>query len=221
MLTLFAAFLFLGHEDALPSAAQTQQTCQLHVWGARKSFPDNSKFAAPFALRGTYHADRSEPLSNINVTDPVLRLSRIADKDFAGYFAKNVPITVIRHSDLLDLSATKKSQKPISERSAGCHADLILSNLVDVEYPSHNTLGPVGAIIAAPAGLNMQITFRRFDASGKMVFSKKDGANGELKVPRSKWHIDPKASMTSIDDAVADGIRDFAKEHTINAQSTY
>lgn len=61
----------------------------------------------------------------------------------------------------------------------------------------------------APAGMNMKITFRRFDGQGRLIFAKRDGVNGDLAVPRSKWSDDQDAAIKAIDDSVANGVQKF------------
>jgi hypothetical protein len=212
------AILLLAGLPASAIAQTSADACELHVWGARKSFPANSKFAAPFALKGTFHADRSEPLANINVTDPVLRLSRIPDSSFDDYFGEGIRTEVIRHAETLDPSAALKSKVPLSPRSAACSGDLILSNIVDVEGPSQDP-GLLVSMLMAPAGMNMQITFRRFDASGQLVYAKRDGVNGSLMIPRSKWGVDQTKALAAIDESVANGVRDYAIEHLLEKKT--
>lgn len=193
-------------------AAAIPVSCELHLWGARKSFPENSRFAAPFALRGTFHADRSQPLANINIADPVLRLSRVPDSVFDGYFGAGVHINVIRHPELLHPKVAGKAKVPLSPRKAACNGDLILTDLVDIEGPSRDP-GFLAAAIMAPAGMNMQITYRRFGADDHLTYAKRDGVNGKLAIPRSQWGNDQVKSVEAIDASVADGIRAFATEH--------
>lgn len=214
MLTFFALAVLAEPEISAVNAAGAEQPCELHLWGARKSFPENSKFAAPFAIKGTYHADKTKPLANINITDPVLRLSRLSDDNFAGYFGKNVPIVLVRHADIIDPKSSAKTKAPLSFRSASCNGDLILSNLVDVEGPVDDP-GLMPGLLMAPAGMNMQITFRRFSDGGKLLFAKRDGVNGDLAIPRSQWANDEVNAVKAIDESVADGIRDFFKEHLV------
>ncbi len=194
--------------------------CELHVWGARKAFALDSKFAAPFAPQGSYHADEKQPLANINTMDPLQRLAAIDDNTFGGFFGEEVAVKVIRHSEMLDSKIAHKAKLPLAS-ATGCYGDLVVSDLVDIEYPDggEKRLGVLGAIIAAPAGLNMQISFRRFDGSGKAVFAKKDGVNGLLLVPRSSWQASTEAALASINAAAADGIRDFRDEHIARSES--
>ena len=194
--------------------AQEQAVCDLHVWGARKSFPADSKFAAPYAVKGTYHADRSNPLANINVLDPVLRLGRVSDSSFAGYFGEGTAVNVIRHEETLDPRLAAKAKAPLSGRAAACQGDLVLSDLVDIEFPmASQSRGLLTDLLMARAGMNMQITFRRFDASGKIIFSKRDGVSGPLVLARSQWTGDVAASVKAINDSVAAGLQLFVDEH--------
>lgn len=201
--------ILLAHMFAQVAHAEgTVQPCELHVWGARKSFPETSKFAAPFAIRGTFHADRSQPLANINVLDPVLRLSRISDRNFDGLFGTGVAVNVVRHSDPIDPNIAGSTKAPLSPSSAPCRGDIILSDLVDIEGPTRN-VGILAGLMMAPAGMNMKITFRRFDGQGRLIFAKRDGVNGDLAVPRSKWSDDQDAAIKAIDDSVANGVQKF------------
>ena len=192
-------------------AAVADKQCELHVWGARKSFPEGSKFAAPFAIKGTFNADRSQPLANINVLDPVLRLSRIADRSFDGLFGTGVAIKIVRHADQLEPNMAASAKAPLSPSSATCRGDLILSDLVDIGAPTQS-VGILAGMLMAPTGMNMKITFRRFDGHGNLMFAKRDGVNGDLAVPRSKWANDQEAAVKAIDDSVADGVQRFAKK---------
>jgi hypothetical protein len=221
---LAAAAVALSGQAAISADSPPVKTgdalCELHVWGARKAFAPDSKFAAPFAPRGTYHADQKQPLANINTMDPLQRLAAIEDTIFDGFFGRGVAVKVIRHSEMLDPKTAHKAKLPLSS-ATGCYGDLVVSDLVDIEYPDggEERLGVIGAIIAAPAGLNMQVSFRRFDGNGKMVFTKKDGVNGLLTVPRSNWQASTETALASINAAAADGIRDFHDEHIARSES--
>ena len=208
MSIVLALTLFAASTDNSEAAANFDTQCELHVWGARKSFPETSKFAAPFAIKGTFHADRSQPLANINVLDPVLRLSRLSDHSFDGFFGNGVAVKVVRHSDLLDPKFAANTKSPLSPSSASCRGDIILSDLVDIEGPTRN-VGILVGLMMASAGMNMKITFRRFDGQGRLIFAKRDGVNGDLAVPRSKWSDDQDAAIKAIDDSVANGVQKF------------
>jgi len=200
--------------------AQEPAPCDLHVWGARKSFPADAKFVAPFAVKGTYHADRSNPLANVNVLDPVLRLGQISDSSFTGYFGEGTAVNVIRHQETLDPRRAAKATASLSGQVAACQGDLILSDMVDIEFPlKSQSQGLLTDLLMAPAGMNMQITFRRFDASGKMIFAKRDGVSGPLAVSRSQWASDVKAAVKSIDDSVAAGLQLFVEEHIVKKKA--
>ena len=200
------------------SGTREQAVCELHVWGARKSFPADAKFAAPFAVNGTYHADRANPLANINVLDPVLRLSRVDDASFAGYFGEGVAVNVVRHDQTLDPKQAQRATTPLSGQSAACQGDLVLSDLVDIEGPMTGQ-GLLPDLLMAPAGMNMQITFRRFDASGRLVFAKRDGVNGPLALTRSQWPNDAEAAVQAIDDSVSAGLQLFVEEHIVKKKA--
>jgi hypothetical protein len=188
--------------------------CELHVWGARQSMPLSSKFAAPFAVKGSYHAKRSEPLSNINVLDPALRLSKLPDATFIDYFGSGVPVVMVRHADPVEPATVKKTKAPMSASTAACRGDLILSNLVDIEFPNGQPkVGILTATLMAPAGMNMVVDFRRFDGRGRMIFAKRDGVNGDLRISRSRWYDNSEDALAAIDESVADGIRRYAIKH--------
>jgi hypothetical protein len=206
--------------QALPASAEAggHVVCDLHVWGARKSFPADARFAAPFAVKGTYHADRANPLANINVLDPVLRLSRVDDSSFAGFFGEGAAVNVVRHAQTIDPKQAQGATTPLSGQTAACQGDLVLSDLVDIEGPM-TSRGLLPDLLMASAGMNMQITFRRFDASGRQVFAKLDGVNGPLALTRSQWASDAQAAVQAIDDSVAAGLRLFVEEHIVKKKA--
>lgn len=218
MAALLILSLLAAQATPLPSGAGEQALCDLHVWGARKSFSADARFAAPFAVKGTYHADRANPLANINVLDPVLRLSRVDDSSFAGYFGEGVAVNVVRHGQTLDPKQAQRATTPLSGQSAACQGDLVLSDMVDIEGPMASQ-GLLPDLLMAPAGMNMQITFRRFDASGRPVFAKRDGVNGPLALTRSQWANDAQAAVQAIDDSVAAGLQLFVKEHIVKKKA--
>ncbi|MEE4317980.1 MAG: hypothetical protein V2I74_13460 [Erythrobacter sp.] len=220
MPALLLLSLVAAQANPAPPQAGEQAVCDLHVWGARKSFPADARFAAPFAIKGTFHADRAQPLANINVLDPVLRLSRVDDASFAGYFGEGTAVNVIRHDETLDPKQAQRAAAPLSGQSAVCQGDLILSDLVDIEYPANRqSQGILTDLLMAPAGMNMQVTFRRFDASGKAIFVKRDGVSGPLAVTRSEWGKDAEAAVKAIDGSVAAGLQLFVEEHLVKKKA--
>ena len=194
-----------------PAAAQGE-VCELHVWGAVKIFPPGSKWVAVGAPVGSYDADRSNPIANANALDPLVRLKGVPDSAFDGYFGNSVPIRVVRHVDELDLETVKKARGPLSPRSAPCNGDVVISNLVDIEWPNGNSYPGLVALVMAPAGMNMKVSFTRFDESGKLVFRKRDGVNGNLQLKRADWASDPSKTVAALDAAVTDGIEAFGKK---------
>ncbi|MES2442704.1 MAG: hypothetical protein V4574_07720 [Pseudomonadota bacterium] len=212
MSAMLAWMALLGQEA--PPAAAAPAPCELHLWSAVKRFPPGSRFAGPAAPKGSFHADRAQPLANINVIDPDLRLSRVPDAAFDGLFGAGVPITVVRHRGALDPGTAKKAKAPLAPRAAACSGDLVLSDLYDIDYNGGDPpQGLLVAALAAPAGMNMRVTFRRFGPAGKLVYSKGDGVNGAMTVSRSHWFDDPAAAIVSIDESVAGGIRAFVAAH--------
>ncbi len=195
-----------------PAAAQGE-ACELHVWGAVKVFPPGSKWVAVGAPVGSYNADRGNPIANVNALDPLIRLKGVPDSAFDGYFGRDVAIKLVRHGDALDLETVKQARGPLSPRSAPCNGDVVISNLVDVEWPNGNSYPGLVALVMAPAGMNMKVSFTRFDGSGKLIFRKRDGVNGRLQLKRADWASDPSKTVAALDAAVADGIEAFGKKH--------
>lgn len=209
------ALVFASGVLALYGAPATAQgeACELHVWGAVKVFPPGSKWVAVGAPVGSYNADRGSPIANVNALDPLVRLKGVPDSAFDGYFGKGVTIKVVRHGDALDLETVKQAHGPLSPRSAPCNGDVVVSNLVDVEWPNGNAYPGLVALVMAPAGMNMMVSFTRFDESGKLVFRKRDGVNGKLQLKRADWASDPSKTVAALDAAVTDGIEAFGKKH--------
>lgn len=205
-----------GGEPATAPEAEPP-ACELHVWGAVKTFPAKSRFAAVAARKGTYHADRSNSVANINALDPAIRIRGVSDDAFAGFFGEGVPVRVIRHSENLDLKAAKKVRKPLSERNAQCHGDLIVSELGDIEWPNGapdpSTIGILEGALMAPAGMNLKVTFLRFDSAGSLLNRKRAGANGALRIKRAQWPFDPSATVRVLDLSVEEAIRAFGAKH--------
>jgi hypothetical protein len=209
------ALVFASGVLALYGAPATAQdeACELHVWGAVKVFPPGSRWVAVGAPAGSYNADRNNPIANVNALDPLIRLKGVPDSAFDGYFGTGVPIRVVRHGDALDLDTVKQAQGPLSPRSAPCNGDVVISNLVDVEWPNGGRYPGLVALVMAPAGMNMKVSFTRFDQSGKLVFRKRDGVNGKLELKRADWAQDPRKSVAALDAAVTDGIEAFGKKY--------
>ena len=195
-----------------PAAAEGE-ACELHVWGAVKTFPPGSKWVAVGAPVGSFNADRGNPIANVNALDPLVRLKGVANSAFDGYFGKGVPIIVVRHDDALDLETVKRARGPLSPRSAPCNGDVVISNLIDVEWPNGKPNLGLIALIMAPAGMNMKVSFTRFNEGGKLVSRQRDGVNGKLLLKRADWASDPRKTVAALDAAVADGIEAFGKKH--------
>jgi hypothetical protein len=188
----------------------------LHVWGAVKSFKPNSRFAAVAAPKGSYHADRSNPVANINALDPALRLQGVGDDAFAGFFGPGRPVRVVRHGTNLDLKAANKPRAPLSDRAADCHGDLIVSKLLDIEWPNGPpdslSVGILRQALMAPAGMNMNMVFLRYDASDDLIMRKRDGVYGAITIARRDWPADPAGAVKALDQSVEWAIRRFAYE---------
>ncbi|MEM6586558.1 MAG: hypothetical protein AAF692_12470 [Pseudomonadota bacterium] len=205
-----------GH--AAPSAQTTAAAapCELHVWGAIKRFKPTSRFAAVAAPKGSYHADRSNPVANINALNPALRLQGVGDDAFAGFFGPDRPVRVVRHSANLDLKAAKKPRAPLSDRAAECHGDLIVSNLLDIEWPNGPpdplSLGLLREALMAPAGMNMNVIFARYDTAGKLIERQRDNVHGAITLARREWAGEPVAAVKALDQSVEWAIRRFAYE---------
>jgi hypothetical protein len=195
------------------AAAAEGEACELHLWGAVKVFPAGSNWVAVGAPVGSYNADRSNPIANVNALDPLVRLKGVPDSAFDGYFGKGVPIKVVRHDDVLDLKAVNQARGPLSPRSAPCNGDVVISNLVDVEWPSRNPNPGLVALVMAPAGMNMKVSFTRYDQNGKLISRQRDGVNGKLQLKRADWASDPSKTVIALDAAVAGGIEAFGKKH--------
>ena len=197
------------------AAEAASPVCELHLWGARKSFPPGSRFAAVAAPKGSAHADRSRPLANINVLDPVQRLEKVPDETFEALFEEGASVKVVRHAEALDLEQVKRLKRPLSERAdQPCHADLVLSELTDIDFPNGApSTGILDGLLMARGGMHMRIAFARYGLGGQQLVSQRKKVRGDLAVGRSQWQRDTRAALDSVNSSVAQGILIFARDH--------
>lgn len=214
MAPVLVGLMFLGEGHAMPLPQTATAPCELHIWGADKIFLADSKFAAPGAPKGTWHADRSIPIANINVFDEIQRLNSVPDKALTSLMS-SPNVTIVRHSELQDHRMTKKAKRPLSPSSAACRADFILEIAYDFEYPEDGKGMPFTGVLinalAAKPGMHAIYEIREFDHAGKLVFSMKKRFATPLAIPRSRWAIDQDASIAAINQSIADGVEKFAK----------
>ena len=203
--TLAAPAVATGGNGPLTAPA----SCELHLWGARKSFPPNGRLVAPFVLRGTGHAERLNPLANINVLDPVLRLARVPDAALAGLLPDAGSVSVQRHAETLDPAQAKSAKAPLSSRRGDCHADLVLMDLMDLEGPEGNR-GLLVEALAASHGMHMTLVWRRFGADGRVVEKRTDKVSAPIGIARREWLARPSEALDAIDRSIEAGIRKFA-----------
>jgi hypothetical protein len=195
---------------SLTASAQAQSSeCELNVWGAVPSYPSNSRFAGPAAIKGTPSADRGDPVANINVLDPLQRLDAVSDDVFQRLLPDIQIVKVVRHKKPIDVKLAKSTKKQISISAAGCYADFALLELYDIAGPVESQ-GLLPDLLRAPNGMHATYVLRRFDSSGKMTSQTKDSFVAPLRIERANWGQDKLKAVAAINESIIAGIMRFA-----------
>jgi len=176
-------------------------SCRLHLWGAQRDFTGNARLAGPAAPRGSPDADRANVLANINLLDPVQRAGDLDDAALAALLPQAASTQIVRHPQAVEIGRANTARTPLQGPEAGCSADVVVTELYDIEGPT-DSLGLLPDLVRAPNGWHVTYLFRQFDASGRLVRSGKESMVAPLRLLRSDWPRDPRAALAAIDEAM-------------------
>lgn len=160
--------------------------CELHVFGAQRDFTNHRRLAGPFAPRGSWQADRSNPLAAINLVNPVQRANDLTDDRLRALLPDADEVRIVRHQDFAEIGSAKRSGSPLAEQAIPCHAELFAMEFYDLTEPTQAT-GLLESLIMAPAGWHATYVFRRFDGSGKVALREKESMIAPLEISRNDW----------------------------------
>jgi len=211
-LTVIAAIALAGVFESTLARGQTgSEECELHVWGAVPAYKPGT-FAGPGARIGTPDADRSDPVSNINVFDPLVRLRGISDARIGALLGNPDKVRVVRHDQPIDVKLAKSSRVRLASSESICYADLVLLELYDVGGPPnpHEYRGLLLELLMARAGFHATFVFNRFGPGLSPIARTKDSRILPLAITRPDWRKDPAAAVAALDNAVAVGIDNLA-----------
>jgi hypothetical protein len=203
-----AASLFAA--TAMAEDAPASQACEVHVWGAIPTYKPGT-FAGPGARVGTIDADRSDPVANINVFDPLVRLGGIEDKWLALLAGADAKAKVIRHSAPIDVALAKSAKRPLFASTSPCYTDFVLLELYDIgKRPDDRYLGLLTELLIARNGFHATYIVNRFGPGGRLLSRTKDSQITPLAIDRPHWRDNPTLTVAALDDAIRIGIRDLA-----------
>lgn len=124
--------LFVGLTGGIPvDAAEMVETanaqCELHVWGAGR--PNVVMPERILKLIPPEQMDKSNPLSNVNISNTANRIMTLADEDLKLLFPQDAAVQITRHAELIDLDKKplSKVRGRLTESAAPCYKDLILT----------------------------------------------------------------------------------------------
>ena len=201
-LCLSALALTLAMPGGSAGAQQPRpQSCRLHLWGAQPDFTGNRRLAGVAAPRGSPDADRANALANINLLDPVQRAGDLDDAALAALLPQSTNTEIVRHPQAVESGRANSARAPLQGPEARCSADVIVTELYDMEGPT-DSLGLLPDLIRAPNGWHVTYLFRQFDDSGRLVRSDKESMVAPLRLLRSDWPRDPRAALAAINEAM-------------------
>ena len=199
--SLALALAFAAQAGTAAAQGPGSQSCRIHLWGAQRDFANNARLAGPAAPRGSPDADRANRLANINLLDPVQRAGDLDDGALAALLPQSANTEIVRHPQAVEIGRANNARAPLQGPEARCSADLVVTELYDIEGPT-DSLGLLPDLIRAPNGWHVTYLFRQFDASGRLVRSDRESMVAPLRLLRSDWSRDPSAALAAIDEAM-------------------
>lgn len=113
-------------------------SCEAHVWAfGRPNFhPKSSMF---IKVAPTSAEDLNNPLSSVNIFDPLKRANSLSDVQITALFPGAESVKVIHHAEIVDVDKTPIAtiQSPLSTPKSECYADLAISGLYAI-FPNPN-----------------------------------------------------------------------------------
>lgn len=208
-LLTIAALSVGGHAAAAPvvSGSAPSAVCELHVWGAVPTYKPGT-FAGPGARVGSADADRADPVANINVFDPLVRLRGVDDRWLAPLSGSAGQVRIVRHPAAIDIRLAKGSRRRLAESGAACYADFILLELYDVgEAPDPDGYrGLLVETLMARAGFHATYLINRYGPGPAPLERIRDTQITPLGIARPHWSDDPAATVEALDAAIVAGI---------------
>jgi hypothetical protein len=195
----FLALVAWAGVCAPPALAQppaAKQSCTLHVTGAK---PRPFKPSIFVKVKGPL-PNPDDPSTAAYQYNPVTRALALTDDELRTLFPATTELEIVRHPEGMTKAGLSAAQGAIFPRRNGCHAELILSDVVAV-FPStargRNPYGMVGSVLAGGDRIEIIFTFRRFDP----------GRDRPVKIAhREDGHLDypgPALSSAALADAVS------------------
>lgn len=200
-----AAAMLLPPSAASAAAPATGPACELHVTPA--GYPGRS-------VKGNALVKvQAPPLGGAVFT--ATNVAAVLDEAQLQTLLPGLgPVTVIRHSEMIDLDQRKLDGKaPLHASEAGCYADLVIDNIYAIFSDSipQERLGLVGGLIVGNNRMiaSFWLQLRRDPAVKPMIYKKK--FDSPLRSVVSDLTSRPDALRGDMIQATADSLRQFAE----------
>ena len=187
-----------------PLHAQAPSQCELHVWAG--GYPQRKARSSPFIKVVPPRCDATDRLCPSYFYSPTIRTRAFPDTELIQLFPPNATVTVIRHSDVIDLDRIKlaKSKVRLSSSLTGCYADLLLINLYGI-FPNPNQVGVAEGLIAGGNRLVLDLQLRSELTTGAkpILVARRNDA------PVASFRSDPAVYAGSVASASNEVLRAF------------
>ncbi|HYD39023.1 MAG TPA: hypothetical protein VEA60_15500 [Allosphingosinicella sp.] len=180
-----AATVLLGAVPAAAPAwaegAAVGEGCVLHVSGAK---PRPFRSSAFVKVKGPL-PDPDDPGTSAYQYNPFTRARALTDAELRSLFPAGTAVEIVRHDRGLTKDGLVAAQGVLFPRRSGCHAELIVSDVVGVFPTGSHPYGLIGTLLAGGNRVELIFTFRRFEP-GKAVPRKiSDRESGRLPRPEA------------------------------------